>query len=135
MDELTQIRLPSPNDQVVVIRHQDPGMEFHIELLHPGLQQFDPMLPVRVSLPVCVSEQAGKISRRSLPRAVTWYTAPGYSTRNGLAISSTVYSIPIPPSTTILSSVVEFSKAEFLERAKAESWISSAKSVGKENDR
>ena len=31
--------------------------------------------------------------------------------------------------------VVEFSKAEFLERAKAESWLCSTRAVGKQNDR
>ena len=33
------------------------------------------------------------------------------------------------------STVVEFSKAEFLERAKAESGMYSARSIGKQNDR
>ena len=35
----------------------------------------------------CRSASSRKITRRSLPRAVTWYTAPSYSIRRGLAIT------------------------------------------------
>jgi hypothetical protein len=53
-----------------------------------------PIFTKQYSQRVLVGRSSWESADRSWPRAVTWYTAPGYSSRNGLAMPSTVYYRP-----------------------------------------
>ena len=83
------------------------------------------------TIPDAICYKGQKNSRVVFRRKeTTMRKTPSFSyTVFGLLVISLVLSTPA------IAAVVEFSKAEFLERAKAESSLSSARAVGEQDDR
>ncbi len=79
---LGQIGVGRFDQQMIMIRHQAIGMTDPVETFAGSAQDVQKRDAVVVS-----SALPRKVSRRSFPRAVMWYSAPENSSRKGLAMS------------------------------------------------